>query len=161
MLSALQDLFRRLAGDDDEPNAMFGPDDTRLAVAALLVHCMAVDGAIDSDEEAILRQVLGDEYGLSGKELDTLIATATEADNQAVDLYRFTSVIKRDLDREQRARVVEQLWKMVYADGTVHEFEDNLVWRIAELLGIERYERLARKNAVASHLHDDQRDDEE
>ena len=147
MFSSLKQLFERLSGDREGIHA-FDETDTRLAVAALMVHCMAVDGNVSESEQKTLRSVLRDSYNLSDADVRQLIAEATDADNEAVDLYNFTSVLKRHLDREQRADVVELLWSMVYADGKVHEFEDNLVWRIAELLGIERTERLARKQTA-------------
>jgi uncharacterized tellurite resistance protein B-like protein len=67
-----------------------------------------------------------------------------------VDLYRFTSVLTREFDPERRVAVVERLWEVVYADGRVHEFEDNLVWRVAELLGVARHDRLRAKADVAA-----------
>ncbi|HEX2257807.1 MAG TPA: TerB family tellurite resistance protein, partial [Afifellaceae bacterium] len=117
--------------------------------AALLVHCMAVDGTAGPAEEQKLRAVLRHDYGLSDSDLRSLIEDAHSADQEAVDLYRFTSVLSRNLDREGRIRIVKRLWDMVYADGTVHEFEDNLVWRLAELLGVEREQRLTIKADVA------------
>lgn len=147
MLQALRDFVDSWSRDDQDHQ--FSDDDVRLAAAALLVHCMAVDGAVGRPEEAKLRSVLQQDYGLTGDELQSLIEEAKSADREAVDLYRFTSVLKRHLDRDGRIEIVKRLWDMVYADGEVHEFEDNLVWRAAELLGVERQERLKIKAAVA------------
>ncbi len=147
MFNSLKAMIGRMTGGTD-PDGQFDETESRLAVAALMIHCMAVDREVTRSERAKLRSVLMDTYSLSEANVEKLIAEATRADNEAVDLYGFTSVLKRHLDREQRADVIEQLWSMVYADGTIHEFEDNLVWRVAELLGIERTERLARKRAA-------------
>jgi uncharacterized tellurite resistance protein B-like protein len=38
------------------------------------------------------------------------------------------------------------LWDMAYADGTIHEFEENVVWRVAELLGVSSRERMNLKH---------------
>ena len=54
------------------------------------------------------------------------------------------------MDEGDRIGLVEDLWEMVYADGLVHEFEDNVVWRIAELIGVGTRERtLARQRVLA------------
>ena len=46
------------------------------------------------------------------------------AQNDAVDIYRFTQHLKERNGREsERLALVEDLWEMVYADGEVHEFE--------------------------------------
>jgi uncharacterized tellurite resistance protein B-like protein len=41
------------------------------------------------------------------------------------------------------------LWEIVYADGKVSEFEDNLIWRAADLLGISSRERVELRRQVA------------
>jgi uncharacterized tellurite resistance protein B-like protein len=41
------------------------------------------------------------------------------------------------------------LWEVVYADGKVSEFEDNLIWRAADLLGISSRERIELRRQVA------------
>ena len=56
MFDAIRGFIRKL-GEPDTQIQHFTEDDTRLAVAALMVHCMSVDGSIDQDEEKILKQV--------------------------------------------------------------------------------------------------------
>ena len=65
-----------------------------------------------------------------------MIASATLVEGEAVDLYHFTSVIMRSVNEEGRFRIVEMMWELVYADGQVSEFEENVVWRAADLLGV-------------------------
>ena len=147
MFNALRDFVRQIGQKPEVQH--YDDNDKRLALAALLVHCTAIDGVVDDVERDRLRVVLTDEFGLTGDELETLVSDAIAADNEAVDLYRFTSVLTRNLTAEDRIHVVEKLWEIVFADGKVHEFEENLVWRVAELLGVARHDRLATKFAVA------------
>jgi uncharacterized tellurite resistance protein B-like protein len=78
-----------------------------------------------------------------------VIASATRVEGEAVDLYHFTSVIMRSVNEEGRLRIIEMMWELVYADGQVSEFEDNVVWRAADLLGISSRDRLDLKHSVA------------
>ena len=149
MLDALRDLFRRMSGPEEARH--FSEDDSRLALAALLFHAMAIDGVVSPAERKKLEDLLGQKFALSGRDLQTLIEDAIAAEHEAVDLYRFTSVLKRQMDEEQRIRVVESLWEIAYADGKSHEFEENLVWRVAELLAVNPRDRIARKRAVAEN----------
>ena len=42
------------------------------------------------------------------------------------------------------------MWEIVFADGDLHELEDHTVWRIAELIGVDRRDRiLERQKAQA------------
>lgn len=156
MLEALRNFIRGLNGAAKERH--FGEDDHRLALAALLVHCTAIDGKVSAAEQVKLKDVLSRTFGISGNDLDVLIADAVAAEHESVDLYRFTSVLKRQMSEDERIRTVELLWEVVFADGASHEFEDNLVWRVAELLGVNRRDRIAKKLAVAENKSAGQED---
>ena len=82
-----------------------------------------------------LRAVLKSRFALDDAATDELIDVGTLAENEAVDLYHFTSLINRSLDEPGRLGIVEMMWEIVFADGRVNEFEDNLMWRAADLLG--------------------------
>ena len=90
-------------------------------------------------------------FGLDPGTADKLIASATLVEGEAVDLYHFTSVIMRSVNEEGRLRIVEMMWELVYADGQVSEFEDNVVWRAADLLGVSSRDRIDLKHRVASN----------
>ena len=123
-------------------------NDPRVASAALMVHVMDADGIRRDEEFDRLRQMLGETYGLDAEGVDELLQAGEAADKDAVDLYAFTSVITRHLDHEARLELIELLWEMVYADGELHELEDNIVWRIAELVHVERNDRIALRQQV-------------
>lgn len=147
MFATLQRIFGA-ARPEEEPE--FDPGDHRVAAAALAVHAIAIDGVIDDTEKATLRSVLQAHFSLSAEETEALIEEARRRDLEAVDLYAFTSVLKRRLDDEGRLAVVEMLWRVIHADGGIHEFEDNLVWRVAELLGVSSRERIRLRRSVGS-----------
>jgi uncharacterized tellurite resistance protein B-like protein len=149
ILDTLRNFMRRLGTQEDERH--FSADDSRMALAALLVHSVAIDGLASPEERAKLRELLARNFGLSGTDVELLIADATTAENEAVDLYRFTSVLKRQMSHDARIRVIENLWEMAYADGRSHEFEENLIWRVAELLGVSPRNRIAMKRLVAEN----------
>jgi uncharacterized tellurite resistance protein B-like protein len=144
--------FRRLIAEFSDAGkhpSHFGDDDFRLAAAALLVHTATIDGNISDAEQTKLHTVIKQRFNLDDEETDELVAEATAAEQQAIDLYQFTARLNRSLDEQGRARVVEMMWQIVFADGTVTEFEDNLIWRAADLLGISRHERIALRERVA------------
>jgi uncharacterized tellurite resistance protein B-like protein len=97
-----------------------------------------------------LHAVIKQQFQLDEATTDELVVEATAAENEAVDLYHFTSLINRSLDEEGRSRVVEMMWEIAYADGQVDDFESNLIWRAADLLGISSRERIELGHRVAS-----------
>lgn len=125
----------------------------KLAVAALFVHLVAVDGVVSDNEQDMLGAVLREHYGLGAKELRELLESAHGEDAEAIDFYRFTSVVKQ-LEPSERVNIISMMWDIVFADGTNHELEDNMVWRIAELIGVESRQRtiLRRERRLAAGL---------
>jgi uncharacterized tellurite resistance protein B-like protein len=149
MLDTLKTFFSELAGGA-KPQDRFAENDYRLAAAALLIHVVGVDGAITKAERQKLHAVLKHRFDLDDAATDDLIDEATTIEGEAVDLYRFTSLINRTLDEDGRARIVEMMWEIIYADGRVSEFEDNVVWRVADLLHVSSRDRLELRRQVAA-----------
>jgi uncharacterized tellurite resistance protein B-like protein len=141
--------FLSQVSQGDKQLARFEPNDYRLAAAALLVHAAGIDGNVSDLERAALHAVIKRRFNLDEAQTDTLVAEATEAEEEAIDLYHFTSLLNRALDEDGRRRVVEMMWEIAYADGHVSAFESNLIWRAADLLGVSSRERIELGRRVA------------
>jgi uncharacterized tellurite resistance protein B-like protein len=144
--------FRNFVADfveGDKHPSQFAEDDYRLAAAALLVHAAAVDGEMSQSERDKLHAIVKRRFALDEAATNELIDKATQAEQEAVDLYHFTSLLNRTLDEAGRAKVIEMMWEIVYADGRRDELEDNLLWRAADLLGVSSRERIELRRRIA------------
>ncbi|WP_298870953.1 TerB family tellurite resistance protein [uncultured Bradyrhizobium sp.] len=148
MLDGLRQFIADIVAPQAQDRA-FGDSDYRLAATALLVHVVSLDGQPTQAEQRKLHGLIESHFKLDRGTADRLIADATQVEGEAVDLYHFTSVIMRSLDEAGRKRIVQMMWELVYADGQVTEFEDNVVWRASDLLGISQRDRIDLKHAVA------------
>ena len=148
MFEAFKHFVAEFATGAKHPSA-FGEDDYRLAAAALLVHAAAIDGEMSQPERDKLHAVLKQHFALDDAATAELIEKATAAEHEAVDLYHFTHLLNRVLDEPGRAKVIEMMWQIVYADGSRDELEDNLLWRAADLLGVSQDERIALRRRIA------------
>jgi uncharacterized tellurite resistance protein B-like protein len=147
------DGLRQFIADVVSPHAddhRFDDTSYQLAATALLIHVVSLDGEPSDIEKAKLHSLIESRFGLDRGTADQLIKSATLVEGEAVDLYHFTSVIMRSVDEPGRIRIVEMMWELVYADGNVTEFEDNVVWRAADLLGVSSHDRLELKHQVAA-----------
>lgn len=154
MFRALSDFIADITGGHRAAH-LFEDNDYRLAAAALLVHVMSIDGAVTDVERQIVKTILADRFALNAEDTETLVDLAIARDAEAVDLYAFTSVLNRALDEEGRRRIVEMMFEVAYADGGLTEFEDNLVWRAAELLNIGSRDRVRIKREVREEAEGD------
>jgi uncharacterized tellurite resistance protein B-like protein len=148
MLKEIKEFFAELTGETKQ-QAHFGDNDYRVAAAALLVHVATLDGELSPVAREKLHAILKGPYGLDDTATEELIEAAIAADHDAVDFYRFTSLLNRTLDDEGRKRIVEMMWKVVYLDGHATEFEDNVMWRVSDLLNIPARERIELRRRVA------------
>jgi uncharacterized tellurite resistance protein B-like protein len=134
--------------DGDKHPSQFAEDDYRLAAAALLVHAAAIDGEMSRSERDALHAIIKKRFNLDDAATNELIDKATAAEQESVDLYHFTHLLNRALDEDGRAKIVEMMWEIVYADGQRDELEDNLLWRAADLLGVSARERIELRRRV-------------
>ena len=148
MFESFRNFVAEFVEGDKHPS-QFADDDYRLAAAALLVHAAAVDGEMSPSERDKLHAVVKQRFALGEAATDELIDKATQAEHEAVDLYHFTSLLNRTLDEAGRAKVIEMMWEIVYADGRRDELEDNLLWRAADLLGVSSRERIEQRRRIA------------
>jgi uncharacterized tellurite resistance protein B-like protein len=149
MLKEIKEFFADLAGGDKTP-AHFERGDYRLAAAALMVHVATLGGELSPAAHKTLHEVIAKRFELDAELTEELINAAVAADREAVDFYQFTSLLMRTLNEEGRARVIEMMWEVVFADGRVNEFEDNIMWRVADLLAVPARERVTLRQQVGT-----------
>src|SRR3977135_3195417 len=152
MLDGLRQFIADVVSPTAHGNRAFDDTGYRLAATALLVHVISLDGEPTELEKRKLHTLIESSFGLDRGTADQLIASATLVEGEAVDLYHFTSVIMRSVDEAGRLRIIEMMWELVYVDGEVSEFEDNVVWRAADLLGVSSRDRIELKRRIPGRL---------
>ena len=144
MLGLLKSLFAQADASDSQARAL------RLAVATLMVEAATLDGSFDPAERRHVLDLLANRFGLDQNGAETLLAEAREAQAKAVALEGMPRTIKNALDHDQRVEVLEMLWEVAYADGQLHDYEANLLRRLAGLVYVSDQEAgIARKRVLA------------
>ncbi len=119
------------------------------AAAAVLVEAALLDGDIDDAERQTIVDILHDRFELAAADADALINGIVDDPHHANRVYAATKTIRDSFSEEQRIEIIEMLWRVAYADGTLHDYEANLVRRTAGLLYVPDQESgHARKRAL-------------
>ncbi len=119
------------------------------AVAALLIEAARMDDNFDAAERATIARLLADRFDLTPQAVTALIQAAERAVAQSTQFYSFTREINDRLSGEERAGIIEMMWKVAYSDGHLDPHEDMLLRRIAGLIHVSDLDRgLARKRAL-------------
>jgi uncharacterized tellurite resistance protein B-like protein len=149
MFESLKSALSNLVGHT-APRNHLDDRDGRLATAALLIRVATVNGEMSAARRRALHAVLKSGFGLDDLTTVRLIDDAAAAERSAIDLYHFTRQLNNMLDDEGRRRTVKMMWKIVYAEGSVNEFEDNIIWRAADLLGVSSRQRVELRQQISA-----------
>lgn len=140
----LGNLLRHLTAPRQAP-----PEESRVALAALMVRLCRSDGAYSDAERQRIDATLARHYRLPPGAAALVRAEAEGLEAAAYDTVQFTRLIKEAVPYEQRAGIVEALWRVAADDG-INADEHGLMRLVASLLGVSDVESaLARQRALA------------
>ncbi|MCC4116541.1 TerB family tellurite resistance protein [Aromatoleum toluclasticum] len=147
MFASLKDLFNAITGPlAGGASTTAGTEHgVQLAAAVLLIEVMRSDAEYSPAERSTVVQTLRDKFTLGDDEIARLLELAEATSREAPDLYTFTSRLNKGFSTEQKLRMVEYLWQVAYADGTLSHHENHLMRKLGDLLYIPRGDFVAAK----------------
>ena len=104
-------------------------------VAALLIHAAKIDENFSSVEENIIKQTLLT-MGVNNNDLERIINSAQTIEENSNQILDFTKQVK-NMSEENKIKIIETLWKIIYSNKVADDFETNLMRRLAGLLYID------------------------
>ena len=111
-------------------------DDINLYALRLLIHLALSDGEIDESEINELKRFI-EENSLSGNISRFL---KKEIDNVEISSSFFEEVskINSSFSDNKKLNLLEKIWSLILVDGVIDPYEENLFYRIGELIKIKR-----------------------
>ncbi|MEJ2720618.1 MAG: TerB family tellurite resistance protein [bacterium] len=138
------DLFKKLLGTQDtdrqpedahqEPAPAGPPRDVRLATCAIFLEMANIDDEFTDEERERILSMLEDEYDLTREDVIELQNASKGALDKSLDVWKFTNVINEHYSSEEKCRIVEMLWELVYVDNKLDEHENYFMHKLAGLL---------------------------
>ncbi len=122
-------------------------------LCGLMIEAAYTDGQIDEIEENNIKSSLTNIFAEDPKDVDLVLDQAIKNKNNSKSLYHYTSFINKNFTDEKKLLLIEALWKIVSSDGEIHDYESNLIRRLAGLLYISDVSSgNARKKALDKNL---------
>ncbi len=146
MITAIKQFLEQHVFNDVEQPGEQGEHALRLAAAALLVEMMRMDEQIAEQERHAAEHIVRDSFDLTAKESAELLQLAEAEVNAATDYHQFTSLLNARLAYPRKMALVEQMWRVAYADGELDKYEEHLVRKVAELLYVSHSDFIAAKH---------------
>ena len=104
-------------------------------ICALLIHTAKIDENYTNREEEIIKKTLL-ELGSDENELDKIIKAAKIIEENSNQILEFTREVK-NLAEEDKIKIIEALWSIIYSNENADIYETNLMRRLAGLLYID------------------------
>ena len=100
-------------------------------ISALLVHAAKIDEIYSDHEKDLIKSFI--KSYLKDEDENATLKKAEEIENNSNQLLKFTNIIKQHSTNIKK-EVIEHLWEVIISDGTVDQYESNLMRRICGLI---------------------------
>jgi uncharacterized tellurite resistance protein B-like protein len=148
MLSSLKRFFSPSAADRTVDSGRDPEHDIRIATCALFLEMARIDEKFTKEEMETVLSIMQEKYGLSREHADTLVAEADQELEDSVDLWQFARLINENYSIDEKMEIIETLWRMVYVDGKMDEYEHYLMNKLKNLLRLSQYQLIGAKLKV-------------
>ncbi len=109
----------------------------RIATCAIMIEIANSDDEFTEGERTRIVEILSLKFDLSDDEAHELIEIAQERIKESIDIWGFTKTLNKTFTEDQKIRVLEAIWTVIYADGQLSQHEDSLVHKLSYLLGLK------------------------
>tara|TARA_Y100000996_G_C22053598_1_gene450168 strand:+ start:88 stop:501 length:414 start_codon:yes stop_codon:yes gene_type:complete len=116
-------------------NKNINKKDKLINIAALLIHAAKIDQNYSSKEEEIIKKTML-EIDNKIENIGEIIQSAKNIESNSNQILVFTKEVK-NMSNENKIRIVESLWKIIYSNKEADIYETNLMRRLAGLLYID------------------------
>ena len=150
-MNFIKNLFKKENSKSD--TVSFEPTELQIAISKILVRTAKIDDEFHILEEQKILELLTKYFSLNDEDSKNLMQLGISEEKSATDLYAYTNTIKKSLELNERKKIIEMMWQIIVTDDNFDPYENNLVWRVAELIGISTRERVQIKKDFLSTLN--------
>lgn len=113
----------------------------QVATAVILLEVAHADEDFSESEREYILDILKNQFSLDEESVHELVQVSEEQLRRSIDIWHFTEIINNSYDSEEKYRVIEKVWQVIYADGRLDKYEDYVVHKLARILHIS-HERM-------------------
>ena len=152
MIQKLQSLFHSILSNDQQIRTE--EEEKQLAIYGILYESARADHNVDPLEEEKINEIMQRYFGLSQTQIEKIKQEAEQLHLDRGSMLNIVKEVKEHLNREERMTLLDELWEVAFADGTIDPHETSLIRRLADLLGLEHQDFIASRSRVAMAIRD-------
>jgi len=123
-------------------------DRIQIATCVILLEVAKFDFDFSSIEKETTEAILKHQFDIPEDAIEDLMKISEEKREDSVDLWSFTNVINQNFSRDEKIKIIEAAWKIIYADEKLDKYEDHYVHVLADLLRLRHDELIDAKLKV-------------
>lgn len=147
MIQSLKSLLFTDAGPD-ATHTVPQVNEFELATAVILVEIAMADDEFTDDERTRIINALTSRFAMSAEDAATLIASATHARDNTRDIWHFTNIINQSCTQDEKQKIIDEVWHVVFADGSMDGHERYLAHQMAKLFNLTHEQLIESKVRV-------------
>ena len=128
-----------------EPQEKGETERLQVATCIILLEVAKSDDEFSSIEKATVKAILKKKFDVSAEAVEELMEMASKKREESVDLWQFTNLINKNYTKEEKIKIVESAWRVIYADEKLDGYEDHFVHKLAKLLQLDHSELIEAK----------------
>ena len=149
MLGAFKKIFD---GSGKQESAEDRENKLKVATSVLLLEAATADSHFSEEEQQKIIEILKTRFQMNDDSVKELIEESEKEREQSTDLWYFTNIINENLSNDEKYSLMEQVWEVIYSDGTLDKFENYIAHKLLNMLNLDHSRFIDLKMKIKSDL---------
>lgn len=150
MIDYLKKLLLEKTNNGEQVVALDNEKRVQIATCALFLEVANSDDDFSVEEKEFIESTMKEKFALDDKTVSELIDLSLKQTEKSVSLYEFTEIINQIFEQDSKFEILKNLWRLVFADGTLDKYEEYFIRKISGNLHMEHSDMIAAKIEVKS-----------
>ena len=155
MLDMVKKFIQKGVLDETEMQDGNSAERIRVATCALLLEVANSDDEFSESEREHIVRILTKDFQLSHEDAQELMQLSERERKESIDLWQFTNQINEHYSLNEKIKIIEMVWKVIYADGKLDKYEDHLAHKLSRLLRLTHDQLIEAKLKVKYDAHNE------
>ncbi len=134
MLGVFKNIFD---GSKSEESAQDRATKLEVATCVILLEAATADSNFTPEEQQKVIEILKSRFQMNDQAVKELIDKSEAERGNSTDLWYFTNLINENLDNDEKYNLMEQVWEVIYSDGTLDKFENYVAHKLLNMLNLD------------------------
>ena len=109
----------------------------KVATSVILLEAATADSHFSQEEQDKIVEILKSRFQMDDESVKELIDESKQERKESTDLWYFTNLINDDLNNEEKYNLMEEVWEVIYSDGTLDKFENYIAHKLLSMLNLD------------------------